>query len=124
MHLNRPVPLLGLLALGASLTPHLSAQPNYGQPPQRPGSPIRCESRNNGRNYCAADPRGGVTLVRQVSQAQCVQGRTWGFDARGIWVDRGCRADFQVNPYNGNPNRGESGIRAPSPYARRSKWGQ
>jgi hypothetical protein len=53
MHVNRRVPLLGLLALGASLAPHLSAQPNYGRPPQRPGSPIGCESRNNGRNYCA-----------------------------------------------------------------------
>jgi len=109
MHVNRRVALLGLLTLAALLPTRLSAQPNYGQPPQRPGSAIRCESRNNGRNYCAADTRGGVTLVRQVSQAECVQGRTWGFDARGLWVDRGCRADFQVYPYNGTPNWGNPG---------------
>jgi hypothetical protein len=113
MHVNRRVPLLGLLALGASLTPHLSAQPNYRQPP-RPGSPIRCESRNNGRNYGAADSRGGVTLVLQVSEAQCVQGRTWGFDARG----------FPGDPVQWHAELGESGTRAPSPKARRSELGQ
>jgi hypothetical protein len=56
---------------------------------------MRCESQNNQRNYCAADTRGGVTLIRQVSQAQCVQGRTWGFDARGIWVDRDAGQSFK-----------------------------
>jgi hypothetical protein len=46
-----------------------------------------------------------------------VQGRTWGFDARRIWVTGGCRAEFQVNPYNGNPNWGypEPGHRPPMP---------
>jgi hypothetical protein len=77
--------LLGIVALAVSLTPGLSAQMNYpGQPPSRPGPTTRCESQNNRRNYCAADTRGGVALVRQLSQVQCVQGRTWGFDARGI----------------------------------------
>jgi Protein of unknown function (DUF3011) len=76
MHAKQSLPTLGLLALAALLPTHLSAQTGYGGPPQRPAPPIRCESRNNGRSYCAADTRGGVTLVRQVSQAQCVQGRT------------------------------------------------
>jgi len=92
---------------------------NYpGQPPQRPTPTIRCESRNNRRNYCAADTRGGVSLIRQVGQAQCVQGRTWGFDARGIWVQAGCRGDFQVNAYWGNPGPGH---RPPMPGG--PNWG-
>src|SRR5882672_10595429 len=101
MKARRCFQLLTSLSLAALLTPTASAQMNYpGQPPQRPGPGVTCESRNNRRNYCAADTRGGVTLGRQLSQAQCVQGRTWGFDARGIWVEGGCRAEFRVNAYN------------------------
>jgi DUF3011 family protein len=60
--------------------------------PQRDA--VRCSSDNGGRNYCNADTRGGVRLVRKLSDAPCIAGRTWGFDRRGIWVDRGCRAEF------------------------------
>jgi hypothetical protein len=48
------------------------------------------------RHYCQADTRGGVQLIKQRSDSSCRQGRSWGFDRRGIWVDHGCRADFQV----------------------------
>jgi len=109
MHAKRLIQVLALFALGSCFSPNLSAQNNYGQPPQRPISITRCESRSNRRSYCAADTRGGVTLARQLSQAQCVQGRNWGFDARGIWVEGGCRGEFQVNAYNGMPNWGNPG---------------
>lgn len=33
-------------------------------------------------------------LYRQNSSAACVLGRTWGFDSRSVWVDRGCKADI------------------------------
>jgi hypothetical protein len=56
---------------------------------------VSCAS-NGRRQYCDADTRGGVTLQRQRSDAECRQGSSWGFDKRGIWVDRGCRADFEV----------------------------
>lgn len=57
---------------------------------------ISCSSDDMRRHYCPADVRGGVQLVRQRSGSPCTFGRTWGFDGRGIWVDRGCRADFQT----------------------------
>jgi hypothetical protein len=56
-----------------------------------------CESRNDQRTYCAVNARGNVHLVRQLSEADCVAGRTWGTDSRGVWVSRGCRAQFTVN---------------------------
>ncbi|MGH9714849.1 MAG: DUF3011 domain-containing protein [Candidatus Acidiferrales bacterium] len=37
-----------------------------------------------------------VELLRQISGSPCIKGQTWGFDARGVWVDRGCRAEFRV----------------------------
>ena len=68
--------------------------PGYGS--GRPGQSITCSSDNGRRNYCSADTHRGVQLVRQRSDARCIQGSTWGYDRRGIWVDRGCRADFVV----------------------------
>jgi len=59
---------------------------------------LTCASENGRKHYCAADTRGGVTMERQRSHAVCTQGSTWGFDSNGVWVDRGCRADFLVTP--------------------------
>lgn len=64
---------------------------NYGS-----GQVVSCSSDDMHRHYCAADTRGGVRLVKQNSDSSCVQGRSWGYDHKGIWVDHGCRADFQV----------------------------
>jgi hypothetical protein len=55
---------------------------------------VTCESQNEGMNRCAADTTYGVTLARQISNSTCVRGQTWGYDSTGIWVNRGCRAEF------------------------------
>jgi hypothetical protein len=57
---------------------------------------VTCASNDNRRSFCEADTRGGVTLLRQHGDRQCREGSTWGYDRRGIWVDRGCRADFEI----------------------------
>ncbi|MCU1284140.1 MAG: hypothetical protein JWO13_490 [Acidobacteriales bacterium] len=60
---------------------------------------VRCESLQNdgnGRKYCAADTRGGVRLSRRLSDSDCIEGSSWGYDNGGVWVDKGCRADFQL----------------------------
>lgn len=64
-------------------------------------SRLTCESQNNQPNYCSADTRGGVRLVKQLSDAACREGSTWGYDYRGIWVDRGCRAEFEIGRGSG-----------------------
>ena len=38
--------------------------------------------------------------MKQRSDSSCRQGYSWGYDRRGIWVDHGCRADFQVSSYD------------------------
>jgi hypothetical protein len=55
-----------------------------------------------------------VRLVRQLSDRPCVEGRSWGWDSRGIWVDRGCRAEFlvssaRIRPIDTRPIRGGRG---------------
>lgn len=57
---------------------------------------VFCESRDFRRNWCEAETRGGVRLERQRSKADCIEGRTWGYDRRGIWVDQGCAGDFTI----------------------------
>ncbi len=57
---------------------------------------LRCESRNSGFRHCTADTSGGVRLTRQLSGMDCELGRTWGHDDDGVWVARGCRAEFQI----------------------------
>jgi hypothetical protein len=42
------------------------------------------------------DTRAGVRLVQKHSDAACKKGYGWDYDRGGIWVDHGCRADFQV----------------------------
>ncbi|HEX6773150.1 MAG TPA: DUF3011 domain-containing protein [Acidobacteriaceae bacterium] len=68
--------------------------PGYGGPDYGGAQTITCSSDDGGRRFCGADTRNGVRLVRQRSDARCTQGYSWGYDRRGIWVDRGCRADF------------------------------
>jgi hypothetical protein len=55
---------------------------------------VTCESANNATTQCRADTYYGVTLARQLSKSACMRGETWGYDANGIWVSGGCRADF------------------------------
>ncbi|HEY0160719.1 MAG TPA: DUF3011 domain-containing protein [Thermoanaerobaculia bacterium] len=57
---------------------------------------VTCESADGRRKECAADTSGGVQLVGQVGDADCSFNTSWGYDAKGIWVNKGCRADFAV----------------------------
>lgn len=65
-------------------------------------STITCESRNDSYQACPVDGSGGVRLSRQLSSQGCWQDDTWGFDRNRIWVDRGCRAEFQVGGQSSN----------------------
>lgn len=58
---------------------------------------VRCESKDHHYRYCRADVGSGrVTVDRELSDSGCQYGRSWGYDDGGVWVDRGCRAEFHV----------------------------
>ncbi len=61
------------------------------------GTTLVCESLNNIKHTCRADVRSNVVLTRQISDNACVRGRSWGTNREGIWVDKGCRAEFSIN---------------------------
>ena len=60
---------------------------------------VGCESRDFEYHFCAVDLGGAgrVTVARQVSDSACVEGRTWGSNRAGVWVNRGCAAEFTVD---------------------------
>lgn len=62
---------------------------------------IHCSSREFRDNYCPADTRAGVEIVRQTSRAPCEEGRSWGYDRRGVWVTGGCEGEFLVGAARG-----------------------
>lgn len=64
---------------------------------------FQCESRGFGYNLCQVDIGGGgrVHLVDQVSNSDCIEGRTWGYNRAGVWVDQGCAGVFRVERRGG-----------------------
>jgi len=82
-----------VLAVIAGVTA-LAAAPRTGQ--AQSGKEVVCESREKEFNYCRVSTRGSARVVRTLSETPCILNRTWGYDAQGIWVDRGCRARFVV----------------------------
>jgi hypothetical protein len=73
---------------------------------------VTCESRNNSRQTCSVDTSGGVRVARQLSSQGCWQGDTWGYDRNRIWVDRGCRAEFQVGAQRSGSSSNSDAIAA------------
>lgn len=62
---------------------------------------IQCASSDGDRHFCDANTRGGVRLERRTSYADCEEGYSWGYTARGVWVDRGCGGEFAVSSDTG-----------------------
>ena len=90
--------ILGLMPVGSM------AQRRYGYGRNRDrdygrdrgyAQTVYCESGDNRRHWCSEGINARVRLIRQ-RKGRCIEGRTWGVDRAGIWVDRGCRADFEV----------------------------
>jgi hypothetical protein len=87
-----------LLAIAAVAAPTpAAAQRGNDRDRDRGTQTMRCESDDDRRRVCNVDTRGGVQLVRQLSRSPCIEGRTWGQSRDGVWVDRGCRAEFSVS---------------------------
>ena len=54
---------------------------------------ITCASKDYQRTNCPIDTSQGVKLVEQLSKSSC--NGNWGYGTGFVWVDEGCRAQFQ-----------------------------
>ena len=88
---------LALIVLAAALTSFAGTAFAQDRDDHRRNVTVVCESRDGRRHRCAADTLGQITLGRELTRnRKCVADRTWGYDSKGIWVDRGCRAEFLI----------------------------
>lgn len=56
---------------------------------------VTCASKDRRFTTCAWNMGyGRPRLLEQQSDAACREGSSWGFDGRGLWVDKGCRGRF------------------------------
>jgi hypothetical protein len=62
-------------------------------------STVTCQSVDTPKVRCAVETRYGVALLRQVSEKDCVLGKTWDFDELGVWVSDGCHAQFALGGF-------------------------
>ena len=78
------------LAIAATLATAQSA---------RAQATITCASQDYQRSNCPIDTSNGVKLVKQLSKRSC--NGNWGYGTGFVWVDEGCRAQFQaIEPPN------------------------
>lgn len=88
-------PLIGAVCVVQSLALMVPAAPAYAA-----RKTITCDSRDFDRVRCDISNK-SIRLKRQLSVSSCREGRDWGYDKRGIWVDNGCEAEFEVTQESG-----------------------
>ena len=93
---TRAVRIAGVAVVVAGVVA-LLALPARAQEPQNRA--FSCQSLDGQRTFCRADMSGGpVQFTRQLGDVRCVEGENWGRQDDGVWVDRGCRAEFALPP--------------------------
>jgi hypothetical protein len=63
---------------------------------------FRCESYDGRYHECQIPVDGVVERLPRLSDAPCNEGYSWGRRGDRVWVDRGCRSDFEVRPQGGS----------------------
>lgn len=60
---------------------------------------LQCDSNQKRYQMCQVDMgrHGYARLVRQMSDARCTEGYSWGSNRAGVWVAHGCRGQFVVD---------------------------
>lgn len=96
--------------LARGLAPWICLALVAGPLPAQANRTIRCDSVNMGYRYCSADTDNRVTLTRQISSTECRENRNWGYDRRGVWVNRGCGAEFSVGGGSSSSDKAALGV--------------
>lgn len=69
------------------------------------GREVTCESRHMRHEYCPIGDHGSIRVMTTYGRHPCEEGRTWGTDSSGIWVDQGCYARFWVEDKSSRSNK-------------------
>jgi hypothetical protein len=87
----------GEFALGAREANHgWQEAPFPGDRPAHASTTQYCGSDEGRYRRCNVTVRRDVRVLHQQSKAACIEHDSWGWDLNGIWVSKGCRAEFLV----------------------------
>jgi hypothetical protein len=76
---------------------------------------INCSSSGYAYNTCYVGQNiQFARLVTQLSRSACIEGSTWGYSYDSIWVDQGCKANFEVVTLDYDPPPGGGGHYPPA----------
>ena len=85
--------MLRFLMIAAAAMLGLTALPAAAQASRQ----IQCASANGGPKRCTLpQPILNAQLLRQLGNAPCVRGQSWGFDRGAVYVSYGCAGKFNV----------------------------
>jgi hypothetical protein len=96
--------------LARAVAPLLCLALVAGPLPARASQTIRCESPSMGYRFCRADTDHRVELVRQISHTDCRENHNWGYERNGVWVNRGCGAEFRVGRGGSSGDKAALGV--------------
>jgi hypothetical protein len=102
------MPHLFRRTVGATLALTLS----LGSVPAWAGREVSCDSHSMRRNFCPTGEHGSVRLMESKGFWPCEEGRTWGTETDGIWVDRDCKGRFWVEDKSGGSRNRNTAIAA------------
>ena len=71
---------------------------------------FNCASKDGRYRECQMPIDGHVELRQRWSDARCQEGYSWGVKGDRVWVNHGCRAEFQVTPRGGGSGGGGGGF--------------
>lgn len=85
---------------------------------------LTCESTGVDKVHCAADTSQGVVLLKSIGAAECLLGRTWGYDDKGVWVSYQCSGVFALANTATAPSQPAPAAPVPQePTPRVDEWG-
>lgn len=96
--------------LARAVAPLLCLALVAGPLPARADQTIRCESYNMRYRFCSVNTDNRVEISRQISNTNCVLDRNWGYSRNGVWVNRGCGADFRVGRGGHNSDKAAAAV--------------
>jgi hypothetical protein len=85
---------------------------------------VVCESTNNERKHCDADTSAGVALARSTGSAECLLGKTWGYDDTGVWVSGNCGGAFTLGQGAAAAGTSQPATAVPAALKPIESWGE
>ena len=118
------LPAVGALAQSADPGPAVPVPATSANPTILAKVTVTCAPQTSARTFCAADTSGGVVLLKSTGPGECLLGKTWGYDATGVWVSDGCSGEFMLSSATAVQQPVTTAPQPTQPRERIETWGE